>query len=53
MKYTQASQASALNQTSNVFVFIFAWIFLKEKMTVQRVIGIGLAFIGVYLVTFG
>lgn len=53
MKYTQASQAAALNQTSNVFVFVFAWIFLKERMTKQRVIGIGLAIIGVYLVTFG
>jgi drug/metabolite transporter (DMT)-like permease len=53
MKYTQVSQASALNQTSNVLVFVFAWIFLKEQMTIRRVIGIGLAFIGVYLVTFG
>jgi drug/metabolite transporter (DMT)-like permease len=53
MKYTLASQASALNQMSNVFVFIFAWIFLKEPMTIRRVIGIGVAFIGVYLVTFG
>ncbi len=53
MKYTQASQASALNQTSNIFVFIFAAIFLKERMTAQRVIGIVLAFIGVYFVTFG
>ncbi|MBU0691434.1 DMT family transporter [bacterium] len=53
MKYTQASQASALNQTSNVFVFVFAWLFLKERMTAQRIIGIGLAIIGVYLVMFG
>lgn len=53
MKYTQASQASALNQTSNIFVFILAAVFLKEQMTVRRVIGIGLAFVGVYLVTFG
>ncbi|MBI5060596.1 DMT family transporter [candidate division KSB1 bacterium] len=52
MKYTQASQASALNQTSNVFVFVFAAIFLKERMTRQRVIGIGLAVVGVWLVTF-
>lgn len=53
MKFTQASQASALNQTSNIFVFILAAVFLKERMTVRRVIGIGLAFVGVYLVTFG
>ncbi len=53
IKYTQASQASALNQTSNIFVFVLAGVFLKERMTKQRVIGIGLAVIGVYLVTFG
>lgn len=53
IKYTQASQASALNQTSNIFVFVLAGVFLKERMTRQRVIGIGLAVIGVYLVTFG
>ncbi len=52
MKYTQASQASALNQTSNIFVFILAAVFLKERMTTQRIIGIALAIVGVYLVTF-
>jgi len=52
MKYTQASQAAALNQTSNIFVFILAAVFLKERMTTQRIIGIALAIIGVYLVTF-
>jgi drug/metabolite transporter (DMT)-like permease len=53
IKFTQASQAAALNQTSNLFVFILAGIFLKEKLTKKRVIGIVLAVIGVYLVTFG
>lgn len=52
LKYTQASQASALNQTSNVFVFILAAVYLKEPMTRQRIIGIILAAIGVYLVTY-
>ena len=53
MKYTQLSIASALNQTSNVFIFIFAAIFLKEAITKQKTIGIVLALIGVSLVMFG
>jgi drug/metabolite transporter (DMT)-like permease len=53
MKYTQASVAAALNQTSNILVFVFAAIFLHERMTLQRTIGILLAVGGAYLVTFG
>ena len=52
MKYTQASIASALNQMSNVFIFIFAALLLKEKLTVMRITGIVLGFIGSLLVTF-
>ena len=53
MKYTQTSIAAALNQTSNIFIFIFAYFILKEKLNIQRSIGIGLAVIGAFLVTFG
>lgn len=53
MKYTQASTAAALNQSSNVFVFLFAAFFLKEKITPQRLAAIITAIIGVLLVTFG
>ncbi|MCB9366135.1 MAG: DMT family transporter [Calditrichaeota bacterium] len=53
IKYTQASQASAINQTSNIFVFVLAGLLLKERLTKKRIIGIVLAVIGVYLVTFG
>lgn len=53
MKFTQASTASALNQTSTIFIFVFAAIFLKEKVTILRVIGIVLGFSGALLVTFG
>ncbi|MBN2542022.1 DMT family transporter [bacterium] len=53
MKYTQASIASALNQTSNVFIFIFAAFILHEKVTARRVVGIIIAFIGAALVSFG
>ncbi|MCP4632156.1 MAG: DMT family transporter [candidate division Zixibacteria bacterium] len=51
-KYTQASIAAALNQTSNIFVFIFAAIFLKETITRQKTIGIVLGVTGVFLLMF-
>ena len=53
MKYTLASTSAALNQTSNIFIFIFAAIFLKEKINLQRVIAILLGVSGVFLVSFG
>jgi drug/metabolite transporter (DMT)-like permease len=52
IKYTQASIASALNQTSTIFIFIFAGLILKEPMTLRRALGIGLAFAGAVLVFF-
>ncbi|UCF70374.1 MAG: DMT family transporter [candidate division WOR-3 bacterium] len=52
MKHTLASTASALNQTSTIFIFIFAGLFLKEPMTLRRTIAISLAFAGAFLVSF-
>jgi drug/metabolite transporter (DMT)-like permease len=52
MKYTQATVASALNQTSTIFIFIFAGLILKEPMTLRRTFGIVLAFMGAFLVSF-
>jgi drug/metabolite transporter (DMT)-like permease len=52
MKYTQASIASALNQTSTIFIFIFAGIILKEPLNLKRTIAIAMAFIGMLLVSF-
>jgi drug/metabolite transporter (DMT)-like permease len=51
MKYAQASIAAALNQTSNIFIFIFAALLLHEPLTYRRIIGIGLGFVGSLLVT--
>jgi drug/metabolite transporter (DMT)-like permease len=51
MKYTQASIAAALNQMSNIFVFIFAALLLREPVNSQRTIAILLAVCGALLVT--
>lgn len=53
MKFTKVSIASALNQTSNIFVFAFGALLLKEPLTRPRVMGILLAVAGAYLVMFG
>jgi len=53
MKYTMASTAAALNQTSNIFVFIFAALMLKEAINREKIIGIVMGMAGVFLVTFG
>ncbi len=52
MKYTQASVASALNQTSVIFIFIFAGLILKESINFRRATAIILAFIGSFFVSF-
>lgn len=52
MKYTTASRAAILNQMSTIFLFILATVWLKEKMTAQRLAAIVLAVAGAYLVIF-
>jgi drug/metabolite transporter (DMT)-like permease len=53
MKFTQASVAAALNQTSTIFVFIFAALLLHEPITARRTTAIILAFSGAVLMFFG
>jgi drug/metabolite transporter (DMT)-like permease len=53
MKFAQASVASALNQTSNVLIFVLAAVFLKERFKFRRILAIVIAMVGVFLVTFG
>ncbi len=53
MKFTQASTAAALNQTSNIFIFIFAALLLHERITPLRIAAIILGVTGALLVTFG
>jgi drug/metabolite transporter (DMT)-like permease len=51
MKYTQASTASILNQTSAVFVLPVAAVVLKEAITAKKLAAVGMAVAGVILVT--
>ena len=53
MKFTQASSAAALNQTSTIFIYIFAALILKEPINPQRTFGIILAVVGSFLVALG
>jgi drug/metabolite transporter (DMT)-like permease len=51
MKYTQASTASILNQTSAVFVLPIAALVLHEPITARKIISVAMAIAGVALVT--
>jgi len=53
MKYAQASVASALNQTSTIWVVLLAALFLRERLSVQRIGAALAAVLGALLVTFG
>ncbi|MBN1423998.1 DMT family transporter [Candidatus Fermentibacteria bacterium] len=53
MKFTLASVASALNETSTIFIFLLSAVFLHEPITSRRMAGIALGFAGALLVTFG
>ncbi len=53
MKYAPASIASALNQTSTIWVVILAAIFLGERLTTERIGAAAAAVLGAILVTFG
>ncbi len=53
MKYTQASIAAALNQTSNVFVFILAAFLLREPVNFTRILAIIFGFAGAVIVSLG
>lgn len=49
-KYTEASIAGILNQTSVVFAIILATVFLKERLTKRKMVSVALAASGAVLV---
>jgi drug/metabolite transporter (DMT)-like permease len=53
MKYSLPGPAAILNQTSSIYVLIFASIFLKEPFTTRKVIAAVLAVAGIAMVTIG
>jgi drug/metabolite transporter (DMT)-like permease len=53
MKYSLAGPAAILNQTSSIYVLIFASIFLKEPFTARKVVASVLAIGGIVMVTLG
>lgn len=53
MKYSLAGPAAILNQTSSIYVLIFASIFLKEPFTARKVIASVFAVGGIVMVTLG
>ncbi|MBK8229149.1 MAG: DMT family transporter [Candidatus Eisenbacteria bacterium] len=53
MKFTQASTAAALNQTSTLFTFLFAALMLHEPITRRRMLALALGLAGIAFVTFG
>lgn len=50
-KYTHASVAAVLNQTSVIFAAVLAAVFLKEPFGWQKVVALVLAVVGVLIVT--
>ncbi len=53
MKYANASIASALNQTSTLFVFLFAALILHESITPRKIFALFFAVLGSFIVFFG
>ncbi len=53
MKYAKAGTAAILNQTSTIYVLIFASAFLKEPFTLRKGIAAALAVAGIIMVTMG
>jgi drug/metabolite transporter (DMT)-like permease len=53
MKYTLTGIAAIINQTSTIFILLFASLLLKEPITRRKVIASALAVTGILMVTFG
>ena len=49
-KYTEASIAGVLNQTSTLFTVLLAAVFLKEPLNLWKAVGAVLAFGGVAMI---
>lgn len=52
-KHESVGRAAIYNQMSTVFIILLAWLILKEKMTLRKIIGVALAVAGAVLVGIG
>ena len=46
-KYTKASIAAILNETSSIFIVLLAWLFLHEGMSIRKLVGVACTLSGV------
>ena len=46
-KYTKASVAAILNETSSIFIVLLAWLFLHEGMSLRKLVGVACTLSGV------
>jgi drug/metabolite transporter (DMT)-like permease len=53
MKYTSTGVAAILNQTSTIYILLFASLFLRERFTRRRATACGMALAGALLVLLG
>lgn len=53
MKYTKAGTAATLNQTSTIFILLFASLFLREPFGKRKLAACALAVAGIVMVTIG
>ncbi|MBC8424428.1 DMT family transporter [bacterium] len=51
MKYTEAGTAAILNQTSTIFILVFATLFLREAFSRRKFAAAALAILGILFVT--
>jgi drug/metabolite transporter (DMT)-like permease len=51
-KYSQAGIAALLNQTSTVFIVVFAAMFLDEPMNRHKLLAVAMAFAGVVIILY-
>lgn len=52
LKFIPLSYASALESLGYVFVAILGWIFLKEKITIKKFLGLVIIIIGIIVICF-
>jgi len=53
MKEFPASTGAVIFSINPVFSMLTAWLLLRERLSIKRIVGVLLGFVGVYIVSFG